>query len=282
MTLFELLFSNIVQATAVISIVVLGIIAYVVAKPNWNTRVLVTVSLLVVLSVVLQRFGIMIPLFGFPSFRIDFLHIPLIMVGALFGPFFGVLAGVVADIVGLIITPTEYPFFGFMLNKVLMGFIPAIMVLVIRRLSLKNGVRLAHLTLLSINAASIIYLWITPSLTISGQVMMLTYQTKLIVVAILLALMISLHGLLVNKSVTKVRVFALLSVIFVELIVSLLLTPIWLVTMYNIPVFLSFIVRVIKAAFMIPISALLLEGLIHSTQKVLHRTIFDSILFPWK
>jgi ECF transporter S component (folate family) len=282
MTLFELLFSNIVQATAVISIVVLGIIAYVIAKPNWNTRSLVTVSLLVVLSVVLQRFGIMIPLFGFPSFRIDFLHIPLIMVGALFGPFFGVLAGVVADIVGLIITPTEYPFFGFMLNKVLMGFIPAIMVLVIRRLSLKNGVRLAHITLLSINAASIIYLWITPSLTISGQLIMLTYQTKLIVVAFLLTLMISLHGLLVNKSVTKVRVFALLSVIFVELIVSLLLTPIWLVTMYDIPVFLSFIVRVIKAAFMIPISALLLEGLIHSTQKVLHRTIFDSTLFPWK
>jgi ECF transporter S component (folate family) len=68
-------------------------IAYVIEKPNWKTRTLVTVSLLVVLSVVLQRFGIMIPLFGFPSFRIDFLHIPLIMVGAFFGPFFGVLAG---------------------------------------------------------------------------------------------------------------------------------------------------------------------------------------------
>lgn len=275
MKLFELLFTNIIQATAVISIIVLAVIAYGIKKPNWKTRTLVTVSLLVVLSVVLQRFGIMIPLFGFPSFRIDFLHIPLIMVGALFGPFFGVLAGIVADVVGLVITPTEYPFFGFMLNKVLMGFIPAIMVLVIRRLSLKSGVRLAHIILICINAASILYLWITPALTVQGTVIVLNYETKLIVIAFLLTLMISLHGLLVSKNVTKVRVFALLSVIFVELIVSLVLTPIWLVTMYNIPVFLSFLVRVIKAAFMIPISALILEGLIHSTQRVLHRTLFD-------
>ena len=275
MKLFELLFTNIIQATAVVSIIVLAVMAYFIEKPNWKTRTLVTVSLLVVLSVVLQRFGIMIPLFGFPSFRIDFLHIPLIMVGALFGPFFGVLAGIVADIVGLVITPTEYPFFGFMLNKVLMGFIPAIMVLVIRRLSLKSGVRLAHIILICINAASILYLWITPALTVQGTVIVLNYETKLIVIAFLLTLMISLHGLLVSKNVTKVRVFALLSVIFVELIVSLVLTPIWLVTMYNIPVFLSFLVRVIKAAFMIPISALILEGLIHSTQRVLHRTIFD-------
>lgn len=275
MNLFELLFTNIIQATAVVSIIVLAVMAYFIEKPNWKTRTLVTVSLLVVLSVVLQRFGIMIPLFGFPSFRIDFLHIPLIMVGALFGPFFGVLAGIVADIVGLVITPTEYPFFGFMLNKVLMGFIPAIMVLVIRRLSLKSGVRLAHIILICINAASILYLWITPALTVQGTVIVLNYETKLIVIAFLLTLMISLHGLLVSKNVTKVRVFALLSVIFVELIVSLVLTPIWLVTMYNIPVFLSFLVRVIKAAFMIPISALILEGLIHSTQRVLHRTIFD-------
>ena len=275
MNLFELLFTNIIQATAVVSIIVLAVMAYFIEKPNWKTRTLVTVSLLVVLSVVLQRFGIMIPLFGFPSFRIDFLHIPLIMVGALFGPFFGVLAGIVADVVGLVITPTEYPFFGFMLNKVLMGFIPAIMVLVIRRLSLKSGVRLAHIILICINAASILYLWITPALTVQGTVIVLNYETKLIVIAFLLTLMISLHGLLVSKNVTKVRVFALLSVIFVELIVSLVLTPIWLVTMYNIPVFLSFLVRVIKAAFMIPISALILEGLIHSTQRVLHRTIFD-------
>jgi ECF transporter S component (folate family) len=275
MKLFELLFTNIIQATAVISIILLGVGAYFIEKPNWKTRTLVTVSLLVVLSVVLQRFGIMIPLFGFPSFRIDFLHIPLIMVGALFGPFFGVLAGIVADVVGLVITPTEYPFFGFMLNKVLMGFIPAIMVLVIRRLSLKSGVRFAHIVLIGINAASIFYLWITPALTVQGQIIVLNYETKLIVIAFLLTLMISLHGLLINKNVTKVRVFSLLSVIFVELIVSLVLTPIWLVTMYNIPVFLSFLVRVIKAAFMIPISALILEGLIHSTQRVLHRTIFD-------
>lgn len=275
MKLFELLFTNIVQASAIISVVVLAISAYLIEKPNWKTKTLVTVSLLVVLSVVLQRFGIMIPLFGFPSFRIDFLHIPLIMTGALFGPFFGVLAGVVADIVGLIITPTDYPFFGFMLNKVLMGFIPAVLVLVIRKISLRSGVRFAHIILLSINAASILYLWLTTSLTIQGNVIVLTHNTKLVVIALLLILMISLHGLLISKNVSKVRVLVLLSVIFFELIVSLVLTPIWLVTMFDIPVFLSFIVRVIRAAFMIPVSALILEGIIHSAQKVLHRTIFE-------
>jgi len=282
MTLFDLLFTNIVQAIAVISIFVLGVISYLVLKPNWSTKTLVSVSLLVVLSVGLQRMGIMIPLFGFPSFRIDFLHLPLIIVGALFGPFFGVVAGVVSDLVGLIITPTEYPFFGFMLNKVLMGFIPAIMVLMIRSLSLKNSVRLAHMVLISITSLSIGYLWITPSLILSGQLIEITFQTKLIVIAILLLLMLSLHGLLLNKTVSKIRVFALLSVIGVELVVSLILTPFWLVTMYQIPVFLSFIVRVIKASFMIPLSALLLEALLISTQRIVRKVIFDETLFPWK
>jgi ECF transporter S component (folate family) len=274
MNLFELLFGNIVQASAILSIVMCGLIGYKIEKPVWTTKVMVSLSLLVVLSVTLQRFGIMIPLFGFPSFRIDFLHIPLILVGAFFGPFFAVIAGVVADLVGLIITPTEYPFFGFMLNKVLMGFIPAIMVLLLRKISLKSGIRVAHITLLSITAVSIGYLWVTPSLTISGSLIELVYETKLIVIALLLGLMITLHGLLMNKSVSKVRVFALLSAIVVELVVSLALTPLWLVTMYNIPVFLSFIVRVVKASFMIPITALLLEGLINASSKVIRQNVF--------
>jgi ECF transporter S component (folate family) len=274
MNILDLLFGNIVQASAVLSIVLLGVIAYKISKPIWTTKVMASVSLLVVLSVTLQRFGIMIPLFGFPSFRIDFLHIPLMLVGALFGPFFAVLAGIVADVVGLIITPTEYPFFGFMLNKVLMGFIPAIMILLLRKLSLKSGVRLAHVTLLSITLMSVIYLWLTTSITVSGEVFILNYETKLIVMATLLTLMICLHGLLLNRSVSKVRVFALLSTIVVEMVVSLFLTPLWLVTMYNIPIFLSFIVRVVKAAFMIPVSALLLEGLINATSKVIRQDIF--------
>jgi ECF transporter S component (folate family) len=274
MSILELLFGNIVQASAIISIILLGFISYKISKPVWTTKVMVSVSLLVVLSVTLQRFGIMIPLFGFPSFRIDFLHIPLILVGALFGPFFAVLAGIVADLVGLIITPTEYPFFGFMLNKVLMGFIPAIMVLILRKLSLKNGVRLAHMTLLSITLMSVGYLWLTTSIQVSGEIIDLNYETKLIVIATLLTLMIVLHGLLVNKTVSKIRVFALLSSIMVEIVVSLFLTPLWLVTMYNIPIFLSFLVRVVKAAFMIPITALLLEGLINATAKATRQVIF--------
>lgn len=274
MNLFDLLFANVVQASAVLSIVACGVFSVFLEKPKWSVRILTTVSLLVVLSVILQRLGIMIPLFGFPSFRIDFLHIPLILIGALYGPFFGVLAGIVADIVGLIVTPTEYPFFGFMLNKVLMGFIPGLMVMVLRKLSLRASVRLSHILLLSITAISFFYLWTTPSIIVRGELIEITYQTRLIVMAVLLALMIGLHGLLMNKTVSKLRVFSLLASMVVEITVSLALTPLWLVTMYNIPVFLSFIVRVVKAIFMIPISALLIEGLLIAVFKATRQSIF--------
>lgn len=275
MNLFELLFTNIIQAGAVISIVVLGIIGYLIAKPRWDVRILTHVSLLIVLSVILQRLGIMIPLFGFPSFRIDFLHIPLILVGALFGPFFAVIAGIVADIVGLIITPTDFPFFGFMLNKVLMGFIPAILMIFLKKLPLRLGVRLAHFMLLALTLVSIFYLWTTNSVTIRGELIVISSQTQLLVTAVLLSFMIILHGLLMNKTVSKVRVFALLAALVVDLMVSLALTPLWLVTMFNIPVFLSFIVRVVRAIFMIPISALLLEGLIKAISKTTKQTYLD-------
>lgn len=275
MNIFELLFANMIQAGAVISIVVCGVIGYWVAKPQWQVRILTGVSLLIVLSVVMQRLGIMIPLFGFPSFRIDFLHIPLILIGALFGPFFAVVAGIVADVVGLIITPTDFPFFGFMLNKVLMGFIPAILIIVIKKIPLRVGVRVAHVLLLSLTLVSFFYLWTSASITIRGEHIFISPQTRLLVTAVVLSFMLVLHGLLMNKTVSKVRVFALLAALLVELSVSLTLTPIWLVTMYDIPVFLSFIVRVVEAIFMIPISALLLEGLIKAISKATKQIYLD-------
>ncbi|NLA78130.1 MAG: hypothetical protein GX845_01100, partial [Erysipelothrix sp.] len=74
------------QVAAFLSIVVLAIISFKVAPLNMTAKKITIVTMLIVLSIVLQFFSIMVPLFGFPSLRLDFLHIPLMFIGVLFGP----------------------------------------------------------------------------------------------------------------------------------------------------------------------------------------------------
>jgi ECF transporter S component (folate family) len=239
-------------------IVGLGVLSFKLKPLQVTTKKITTVALLVVLSVALQFFSLMIPLFGFPSLRIDFLQIPLMMIGVLFGPSWAFLAGIAQDLLGLIITPTGFPFFGFMLNKILMGMIPAALFLLKDKISNKKMHQSVLFLLGLFLLGSLSYLWNIQTIIIESNTIEITGPMKigvsLLSLVLIGGLMVFMHISTQKYQDTKIPVaFWALSVLVVEVTVSLLLTPTWLYAMYNIPVLLSFLVRIIKATIMVPL-----------------------------
>lgn len=250
------------QITTFLIIVVLGVISFKVNPLKVTTKKITMVALLVVLSVALQFFSLMIPLFGFPSLRIDFLQIPLMMIGVLFGPSWAFLAGIAQDLLGLIVTPTGFPFFGFMLNKILMGMIPAVFFLFKDKISNQKMHQLVLGLLGMFLLGSLSYLWNVQSIVIESNTIAITttikVATSILSLALIGGLMVFMHHLEKRHEDTQIPVaFWALSVLIVEVMVSLVLTPTWLYAMYNIPVLLSFLVRVIKATIMVPLLMML-------------------------
>lgn len=253
-------------------IVVLGVVSFKLNPLVVTTRKITVVALLVVLSVALQFYSLMIPLFGFPSLRIDFLQIPLMMIGVLFGPSWTILAGIAQDILGLIITPTGFPFFGFMLNKILMGMIPAVLFHFKNKISNQRMHQIVLMLLGIFLVGSLSYVWQVQTIVVESNTIEITTIMK-IGISILSLMLIG--GLMVYMHATEQKyrdkkipvAFWALSVLLVEVTVSLILTPTWLYAMYSIPVLLSFLVRVVKAAIMVPLLMMVGYALLSLVEK---------------
>lgn len=91
-----------------------------------DIQTLTLVAIFIVLSIVLDRLAFAIPIFGVTGLKISLSQLPLMLVGAIFGPFYAFFAGSITDGISLISNPTAFPFFGFTLNKVVIAMIPAL------------------------------------------------------------------------------------------------------------------------------------------------------------
>ena len=192
------------------------------------------------------------------------------------GPMWGLIGGIVQDVLGLIVTPTNYPFFGFTLNKVLVGVIPGLVFLVHKKNENKSIKSFLLLLLSLFLVGSLTYLMTLESIVVNQQIVLITNWMK-ISIAILIILLIGgliivvLRSIKIIKSTPISLSYWMLSVILVELIVQLVLTPIWLVTMYQIPVLISFLLRVVKAAVMIPLMILIGYGALVLSDRLMKR-----------
>lgn len=98
-----------------------------------RTRKIVYISLLTALSIVLTR---ILSFYPIPTIRISFGDIPIMISGLMLGPLPGAVTGMLSDFIGMLIfsAPTGVPYFpGFTLSKILVGIIPALTAMVIRK-----------------------------------------------------------------------------------------------------------------------------------------------------
>lgn len=241
------------QILTVSVIILIGVFTFIIDKPVIKVKTLIIVSLFVALSLVLSLISWFVPLFGFPSLKIGFSQLPLMLIGFIFGPSWGFIAGLVEDILELLTGTIAFPFFGFTLNKILIGVIPG---LTYRLVKTKNNFtkQLPNILISIIAFSALIYVFSTQSISLPDGNITITLNMKLVISAFILLLVSTLIlGLrYVNRKNDQAYLLNwVIGVILIEMIVQLTLTPLWLDIMYDIPFVISVSVRLIKAVAMI-------------------------------
>lgn len=235
------------------ALAVLILVVHFTTKTRFELRTMVIVSFMSLLSAILAAYlSVFIPLFGFPSLKFGFSQLPIMIVGALFGPWWGMVSGVLEDLLELASGTIASPYIGFTLNKALIGIIPGIVFLVGKHNPKRLKPMLIGLVLL-LYTASITFILTTTSVTASQVTYVLSVPVK--VVLILMTLSILPIALVVNQTLHHKNKEAmvyhswLLSIILIEILVNVILTPIWVYHLYGIPVEIQVIIRSIKASF---------------------------------
>lgn len=151
-----------------------------------DTKSLTLAALFIVLAAVLKRLSIMIPLFGFESLKISIEVIPMLLAGILLAPGYCYIVGLAVDLVGLLVTPTGFPFLGFTLSAVLQTLIPSIVVATIKEsyANYLEKIIKVVLVLLAIGACS--YVFSLDQVTISKNVVNITLSHKILLVLFVL------------------------------------------------------------------------------------------------
>lgn len=255
--------SNQIMIQIIVAIILLGLGIYIFKTYpiKSDTKSIAIGAILIVLTAILQRLTIMVPLFGFESLKIGFAIIPIMLAGMILSPGYCYIIGLSCDLIGLIINPTGFPFLGFTLNSVLQAVIPALIVNKFKyqeklEIFIKGG-------LIGLVLITTIYVFNLNSVTLAKNIIKLTFINKLFIIG-LCSLMIIILFVVINILKKKVDDNQLhlfytwvLAVIVVEVGVNFLLTPYWLQVMYNIPYMLSLFIRVIKACVMIPLDIII-------------------------
>lgn len=251
---FNVLVSQVISLVSLVALFV-----YVIGKYplKGDVRSLVYASMFVVTSVALNALSPTIPFFGVPSVKIGFTYIPLLMCGYFISPSWAFLVGLSMDLIGLMITPTQYPFLGFTLNHVIGACIPAIFLRQSIKLDVHKVQKIVKTALIFLACCAIGYLLPLGEVSVSGTVVELTTMMKvgiilyIIMVCIMMLVMLSHVERKLGAKDGDVLAKWMLIVIFAELIINMTLTPLWIEIMYGIPFILSLFIRIIKACVMV-------------------------------
>ena len=270
----------IVQALAIIAILAIGFLTFKFNPLKLELRAITFTALMVMLSVVLSIFSLMVPMFGYPSLKIGLSQLPLMMVGLFLGPSWAFVAGLVEDVLELLTASIGFPFFGFTLNKILIAMIPALwMLLPITKL--KQFKYLPHAMLVGFWALAMGFVANINEVKIGKDLIQITLQTKLgifVMSTVLVGFMILMLTIITKQYQRKAYRFSMtdwvMIILLVELVVNLVLTPIWLQTMYGIPFLLNVAPRLVKGTVMIQINIILGYFIVNLIERLKKRGVF--------
>ncbi|MGL5541533.1 MAG: folate family ECF transporter S component [Erysipelotrichaceae bacterium] len=239
-----------------------------------TTKTLALGAMFVMLSVGLSFFSMMLPVLGFPALKIGFSTIPLVIAGLLLNPMMAMLVGLVTDVVGLLLVPTNFPFFGFTLNTILWCLIPSLFMQARKHFTKQQMMRalLGFLVVLFVILGGYI-LWMN-EIEFNKNLIALTPTIKAWVIGNLFVVEAGIYAVVhftqkrTQEGTSHDLGFVVLTVLVLEVLITLILTPLWLNLMYGIPYFLSLFVRVLKAIVMIPLSIALVYSLFKGLKRL--------------
>lgn len=249
----------IVQVLAGIGVIACGALAIYFHPKRLETKTLVLVTLLVCITLVLNGLSIMIPLFGSNSFKVSFEQVPVLFIGILYGPFWGFFGAVVADTLSTLINPQGPYFIGFLLSRVLVAMIPAFLFSPWIKFKRDTMLRIAQVVIAVLCVGATLFIIQTNEITVSKAIVTIDGWVKVslillcFVLSSFLIVMIQMMSKMASETMQDFTGRYILAVIMVELVVQMLLTPIWINVMYGVPFILNLFVRVLSGSLMIPL-----------------------------
>ena len=238
-----------------------------------NVFYLVSSALFVAISVILAQFRLYIPLFGFPSVRFSLSGIPIFLAGSLFGPIYGVMVGFSSDVISFMITsPGGAYHFGFTLNAMLIGFIPGVIFYLIRKKNLSIQFDKANKVLAGVALIGALLYINFIGIKELDEVIIVMGMPINILLSILMILLVIILSFVVAKLkkvyINHEGVYSIDKLIFTAcmnyIVIHLMLTPIWLLQLYNIPMVASISVRIFKSLIDVPLQVIIVYSIMHA------------------
>ncbi len=237
-----------------------------------DTKGLAWAALLVSIALVLNALSIS---FG-EVLKINFALIPLMLSGVLLAPGYAFMVGIAFDALGLIITPTSYPFLGFTLSNVLSALLPAYWYANRIKLNPQLVYKLVDVMLVALATLGSIFIFTLNKANIAAASVTVTLTMKLSVSALLFT--ISIIIIIVLRGVKKRMRNAeseelatwMVTCVGMEVLISLVLNPLWLDVMFGVPMILSMFIRIVKECIMIPIDISIGYALVRALKRLRH------------
>lgn len=243
-------------------------------KTKWEGKSfnLVLTALLVAISIILSYLRVYIPVFGFPAVRFSLSEVPIFLTGALLGGVYGAMAGFASDMISFMLTSPGAYHPGFTLNLILIGFIPGVIFQLIRSKKVRIPFAILNRVLVGIALiGALIY--------INGMGLKELKEVGKIgpfPVNVVLSMMMILLVIGLVAIVSKVKktysgdegIYSIEQLIFAMcmnyIIVNLLLTPIWILQLYNVPIVASIAVRIFKSLIDVPLQIIAIYTVLHA------------------
>lgn len=249
-----------------------------IKKSNYKTEIIVKGSLLIAISVVLKMvFEIYIPIAGIPALRINFTDVPIMISGILFGPLWGFICGAISDILCYMIKSGGAFFPGFTLSKALVGCIPGLIYLIIKKHDKLMSTNFYIINIITAFTLSIysIYVLVSENVIQYTSNGIIYDNSPVSILTVIIAFMIL--ALFITSPYYFKRKYEgqgiygidklMFTVTITNVITSLILNTIFLSTLYGSAFMLLLPLRIVKSLFVIPLFTIILFTLIRVINK---------------
>lgn len=240
---------------------------------NNNTFKMVLAAVFVAIGVVLFFFSFTINLFGVPAVRVDFISLPIMIAGFILGKWYGLAVGVLVDVIGYFSGPSVGGyFFGFTLNLALVGFVSGFLPQILKKVSPAfTKIALAILLTASVVAA-ITYIATTPSIPLGSEIFTLdtSVKTALIVTILLLTVLSFFFFIIILREIgfTTNHMQKIIVTMLVAELILIILTPIWVLILFdNPPFFVGVVSRLVRASLIFPVKVIAVLAILNALKQ---------------
>jgi ECF transporter S component (folate family) len=264
-----------IQIILGVVIVSIGIFVFYKYPMKSDVRQMTLGALFVILAIILKRLAVMVPFLGFPSLKITLEVLPLIVAGLTLQPGYCFIVSIATDFLGLVLANAGgFPFLGLTLNAVLQTE-PCLLKIYLNEKNERLLERIVKIVMVIISLLGCLYVFKINEVNISGSSYQVTLPIKF-TIFVIIAAMLTILFIFIRYYKNKLKEkdlclfhLSILSVVAIELTVTMFLTPYWLQTMYGIPFFASQFVRILKSCVMIPVGIIIVYTMNRMIQKVI-------------